>query len=278
MEPTDQELFDAALSNEPTQEIPAEPAVQSEAQPAAVARDEHGRFAPNSAAVEGEQQATQPQAGQPAKPDPAIPPARLREEAEARRRAETRVAELERLLMQPAQRQPEPAQPAPAPDIWENPDAWADHRVRSTVDPVMQQMQTVLMHNARLVANSIHGQDKISAAEQAFNEAAKQGALDPSEYQRVQNDPNPFDAAVRWHERHSLLSEIGNDPKAYEQRIIERYLASQNQPQAGAPQGGSVVRLPPSLNRATSAASNNAAGNGDVSDAALFAQTTSARR
>jgi hypothetical protein len=280
-EPTDQELFESAIANEPVQEVSAEPAVQPEAAPE-VARDEQGRFAPREAA---EDKAEEPAAAtEPEKQDGRVPSGLLREEKENRRRLEAELAELRGQMKAFQQfQQPRPAEPAPQPpvDVWSDPDAWAEQRVKSTVDPVMQQMRTVLMHNAKLVASSIHGADKIGVAEQAFNEAAQRGAIDPVEYQRVQNDPNPFDAAVRWHERQTLLSEIGDDRQAYERKIIEKYLASQNQQPAPAAQPqapGSVVRLPPSLNRATSAASPNGAGADAVSDAALFNSITARRR
>lgn len=277
MSTSDQELFDAAISGaEPPAPAPAEP-VETTAE-VTQPRDDAGRFA----AKDEEQPAPVEPPEQTERPG-FVPSHRLKEEADRARRVESENAELRKLLLQMNQpRQPETVKPEqPVPDIFEAPDQWADHRIKATVDPVMQQMRTVLMHNAKLVASSIHGADKITAAEAAFNEAAQRGAVDPADYQRVQNDPNPFDAAVRWYERQSLLSEIGADPQAYRQKIIADYLASQGggQPNTAPAQaaGGTVVKLPPSVNRMTSAASDRGPAQ-DVGDMELFNATTSRRR
>src|SRR5512134_76154 len=112
----DRELFNEAVSDTPTAEPPA-PTPEPQEEPTRP-RDEHGRFAPKA---EPEPVAPQPEP----EPQPqtqeqrdAIPPWRLREEAEARRAAEARVAEYERMVRElQAQRKPEEK---PPPDIFEN--------------------------------------------------------------------------------------------------------------------------------------------------------------
>lgn len=279
MSTEDQELFDSAVSNEPVQDTPVEP-VAAQPEPAAQARDDQGRFATSEPNDGAGQPAAQP-SGEADHREP--PPHRFREVSERARAAEARNAELERLLSQLSQpRQPEAPKPEqPAVDMWTDPDAWADQRVRSTVDPVMQQMHSVLMHNAELIASSVLGTDKVAAAKQWFSEAQSTGQITPEEARRINASPNPFEAAVKAQQRHQAISTVGDDLEAYNQKIIADYLAKQGgQPNAAPAQAGSgtIVKLPPSLNRSTSAASSNGAGAEDTSDSALFQQTTSRRR
>lgn len=271
---TDQELFDAATSREPTQDAPAE-IVAPETQPA-VARDEAGRFA-------GRPEGEQPPAGEEqaqAGSDPKEPPPhRFREVSERARAAEARAEQAERLLQQINQgRQPEApkTEAAPKPEIWDNPDEWVGQHI-GTVKSEVQQTREFY---SRRFAEQQHGADKVSEAYDALNRAIGERQLDGAAVKaKLSQSMDPYADIMAWHGEHTLRAEIGNDPKAYEQKIIERYLASQKQPAAGAPAqvGGSVVKLPPNLNRMTSAASDGP-GAGDVSDQELFHATTSRRR
>lgn len=274
---TDQELFDAISSGTTAQDTPAAVAEPSEAQPA-VARDDGGRFAARQA---DEAQPEPTQAEQPAKPEPSVPPGRLREEAEARRNAERERDEMRaqlRLLMDMQKPQAQPAEAKPAPEIWDNPDQWVDDRLGSVKTEVQQTRE----YFSRLLAEQAHGADKVTEAYQALDAAIRNGAVDGNAVKaQLAKSMNPYGDIMGWHAKHSIMSEIGNDPKAYEQKIIERYLASQ-QPQtapaaAQAAPGATIVKLPPNLNRMTSA-SSDASGSNDVSDQELFHATTSRRR
>lgn len=281
---TDQEVFDAVLAGREPEQAAVTPEVEPQTEPTVEAtqpRDESGRFA--AAAEEPKTEEPAPEAG---KPEPAIPPGRLREEAEARRRAEAEASELRaqmKMLMERMpvpQGQPKPEQPVP--DIYEAPDQWADHRIRSTVDPVMQQMHSVLMHNAELVASSILGADKVAAAKEWFAEATRTGALSVEEAGRINSSPNPFEAGVKAHQRHLAMSAVGEDINAYNQKIIAEYVASQNKaatPAQAQPQGGgTIVKLPSNLTRVTSAAPSAPGSEPPVGDGELFEQLTSHRR
>lgn len=274
----DQALFDAVLEGKEPETV----AVAQEAEQAAEAtqpRDDSGRFA-----AKDEPQPEAP-AAEADKPEPAIPPGRLREEAEARRRAEAEASELRaqmKMLMERMpvpQVQPKPEQPVP--DIFEAPDQWADHRIRSTVDPVMQQMHSVLMHNAELIASSVLGADKVAAAKEWFSQAQTNGQLSREDAARINASPNPFEAAVKAHKRHVAMAAVGEDIEAYNQKIIAEHLAAQKQ--AGQPdaqpqgQGSTIVRMPkpPSnLTRITSAASSAPEAEPPVGDMELFEQLT----
>jgi hypothetical protein len=184
-----------------------------------------------------------------------IPAWRLREEAERRRIAEERLAELER---------PVPAQPAPG-------HAKTEEASATAVAPLFRQVQQHLMFNARLAATSAYGTEKIDAAEQAFLGAFNAGRLDPHEAQRVLDSPNRWVAAVEWFDRQTVLAEVGTDPAAYRQRVLDGALKdpaflqkavetarAQASPGAFAPpppRQAAVGGLP-SLTRATAAAAD----------------------
>lgn len=274
----DAALFESVVSGAASEEQASEPA--AEAAPEAQPRDESGKFAPKA---KGEP-AAQPEA-QSQEREPAIPPHRLREEAEARRaekeradRLEMEVAQMRQFLMQQRAHQPQAQQPQEPPDIFTDPEAWFQYKRDQEIAPVIQQIQAARLEDARAVASVVYGDDTVKAAEQAFNELAKRGGVDPVEYQRIQSSPNPFRAAVEWHKRNSILSEIGNDPSAYRERIKAEILAELGGAQSQQQPPANVVKIPPSLNRATSAAPANQGAEQVLSDADLFKQVTSRRR
>jgi hypothetical protein len=285
MDPDDQELFNSAVSNEPAEATPPEPVVPSTApEPAAQARDESGRFA----ASETNDSAEAAPAEQPGKPEPAIPPARLREEAEARRRAEADNAELRSQLRMLMERVPAPqAQPAaepvdPVTALFENPDQWVGQHLGTVQNEVQQTREFY----SRRFAEQQHGADKVQAAYQALDTAINSGKIDGAQVKAtLAKSMDPYGDIMAWHGRQAAetaLSSVGNDLEAYNQKIIADYLASQQQAgqsntapaQAGS---GTIVKLPPNLNRMTSAASDNGATQ-DIDGQELFNSTISQRR
>lgn len=273
----DAALFESVVSgNAYSEEQASEPIVetQQEAQP----RDESGKFA----AKAKDEPATQTDAETPAQErEPAIPPHRLREEAEARRAEKERADRLEQMLTQVLQQQRAPTQQSPQepPDIFTDPEAWFKHKRDQEISPVLQQIQAARLEDARAVASVVYGDETLKAAEQAFNELAQRGGVDPAEYQRIQSSPNPYRAAVEWHKRNSILSEIGSDPTAYRERIKAEILAELNAGQTTQQQTpANVVKIPASLNRATSAAPANQGGGQVLGDKELFNSVTSRRR
>lgn len=176
-----------------------------------------------------------------------------------------------------------------------------DHRfqagMKQAMDPfqqqiaeMFQQQQQAAIHNSRLVAHQVFGEDKVKAAEEAFNRAAASGSIERDEHARIINSPNQFEAAVRWHQRQSTLEAIGGDLDSYNKRqqdellknpeFLARALEAHRQMatpvQTGVPGRGAPSqpqRTLPSLNRQTS--SRDASGEGDVGD--VFAQTIAER-
>lgn len=253
----DQALFDSALSDAP--ETPAEPAPQP--------RDESGRFAAKQAEVV--EQPKTPETHPVVTPEPTqepqpqmqgIPPWRLKEEADARRALEAEVAEMRRELAQARQ----PKQPDPVPDLYENPTAFVDHGVKQHVDPIRSEIANLREHYSRQEAIRQHGQEKVAAAYQALDAALR--SRDPEAsmvYHRAKESIDPFGDIMNWHTKRSLFEQVGSDPNAWFEKQLEERMKDQafsgkilerirgNVQQAGRPP---VTQLPPSLNKATSAA------------------------
>lgn len=124
------------------------------------------------------------------------------------------------------QQRPQQAQPPQeAPAIWDNPDGFVDHRVSQALQGQVDPIREAIMFNSRLTAEAYHKPEAVRAAEDAFNEAARTGQIDPREHARINSSPNPFHAAVLWHKQTSALSQIGSDPDAYRERVRAELLA-----------------------------------------------------
>lgn len=281
---SEQELFAAASAPDPVAETqPEQTAAEPESQP--VQRDEKGRFAPKSEAPEQDAQSAQEQpiAEKPEAPA-TIPSHRLREETEAKRKAEQRAADLERMLMQQQaqlaafMRQSQPAQPEPAkPEIWDNPDGW----VREQITPVQHQFAQMREFYSRRLAEQTHGAEKVSAAFDALKAEVDAGRLDGGAVKaRLEASMDPYGEIMDWHRQTSAVREIGDDPAAYRERIRQEVLAelqkSSAQP-APAQRGANITSLPPSLTRATAAAGPDT-GSGGMSNDELAAYAFAPKR
>ncbi len=278
----DQSIWDSVDQPEvveaPQAEV-AEPAVETP-------RDERGRFAPKAAT---EQEAEPPAAQQEAVAPPVepsrdgrgIPPFRLKEEAEARRAAEERAANSERMLQEMQRRLYElqkQSEPKPAvPDIWENADGFVDHRTNQAIEPIKGTVDQLREYYSHRDAVREYGAEKVKAAYVALAQGLN--SRDPevvSVYQRAMSSIDPYADIMKWHKRQTIFSTIGDDPDAFVERQIEARL---NDPSYQAKileriRGGAQARpstvtpLPPSLNRATAAV--NAGDDEDESDAGLL--------
>lgn len=142
--------------------------------------------------------------------------------------AETRRAldELRSMVLR-QQQPPQPTQPqAPAevPDWYADPDKAFQHHASQVIDPVRQ----ALDFNARLTAEAIHKPETVKEALDEFNRLASQGAHDPEIHRRIMSSPNPYHAAVQWHQqskRQQQFSRFGDDPEAAIEAEVARRLA-----------------------------------------------------
>lgn len=269
MADNDQDIWDSVDETEVAQV--ETPQVEDVAEVAETTpRDERGRFAPKQATEEPAEPVAQeqPAAVEPQKDaSQGIPPWRLKEEADARRAAEERAANHERELaemrrqLQAMQKQNEP-KPA-VPDIWENADGFVDHRTNQAIEPIKGEISQLREYYSQRDAIREHGAEKVKAAYDAL--ANGLNARDPevvAVYQRAMASIDPYGDIMKWHKKQTIFSTIGDDPEAFVERQIEErlkdptYQAKVLERIRGTAQSrpSTVTPLPPSLNRATSAA------------------------
>jgi len=129
----------------------------------------------------------------------------------------------ERRLALYEQQQRQQPQPAPdAPDPFMHPDKFADSRIQAAVAPIISQLQAVVANNNLSAARAIHGQELADRAYQEFDKALPQ--MSPYEAAQVMQAQNPFVAAVEWHRRREILTQVGDDPNAYRERLLQEAL------------------------------------------------------
>jgi hypothetical protein len=277
----DQELFKAAISDEPVTEAPVE--TPAEETPQEQPRADHGRFAAKS---EPEPEPTpQPAPQEPAKePTEAMVPSwRLREINEAREANERRWQnERDDLMRQMAElRQQVKPQTQEPVDWFTDPNA----ALKQQLSPIEQQYQSLekrlLMRASRAEALSEYGKDAVKEMESAIEKAYQERHPDMQLLAaQMQASEHPIGVAMQWHQRDKLVRDTGGDLNAFKQRIlddamkdpafqakvVEMVRGGQGNPQ-GKP--NTLVQLPPSISRAPSAASPHEQS-GDLSDGSLF--------
>lgn len=277
----DKALFESATADTPV-ETPEQPAeVQAEPpEPEAQPRDEHGRFAPKVQAEPEQPQPIEQPAPEPVsqQPQDVIPPWRLREEAEARRAAEKRLAEQEFQIRQLSERVQQFTAPKQEPvDPYADPEKFRDMGVQQALNPVVQQFNSMREYYSRKAAVAAHGQDAVKEAYGAFEQAARSG--DPSIrdlMQRVMSGLDPFEDIVSWHKQNAMLK----DPQAWAMSQISEWAKDPTRKNAmlaalnGQPAKPStsekptnVVKLPPSLNKSPGSAQEPI---GDLTSASLY--------
>lgn len=281
MDIEDKDLFESATTDEPI-EVTADETVAEESVNDGPARDEQGRFAPKE--PEPVVAEAQPAAETP-KDEAYVPSWRLREKREEWEATERRYQESQSLLQrQIAELQAKlpKAEPAKVPDVFEDPNGFLQHGVQQAVDPISQQVGKLTEFYSRKDAVREHGEEKVTAAYQALDQAASRG--DPEAravVARVKQSMDPFGDMVTWHSKQSVFQQIGNDPNAWFEKELEKRLADpqfasaqlqriQSGVRAPGAQVQNQIKLPPSIGKVPSShsASDDA---GDMSDAGLFA-------
>lgn len=164
---------------------------------------------------------------------------------ESEERAERRFTEMMGAL-RPQPQQPQPQPQVEAPDLWTDPDKFIQHRLQEAMAP----MQHAMLANARMAAEAIHKPELVQEAEAAFNAAAASGRMDPALHQRINSSPNPFHAAVQWHQslkRQEALGKYGDDPEAFIKAEIERRLAEMGAAPSAQPSQPTPQAMPSSF-------------------------------
>jgi hypothetical protein len=263
-----EEMYDAAISPEPEVSAPVETPAESERM-----RDERGRFAAKEAvepeAVEAAPEPVVPQE----RVDHRIPLTELLNEREKRqaeaRRAEQLARELEQLRqqMQPPKQQ--------IPDQFQSPEdynAYWEHRIAEQQQTVEQRFRNQEANFSLRLAHMQHG-EVFEKAYSALLEAAEKG--DRAAAQAVANSPDPGATLINWYKREQTLQQVGTDPEAFVQKKLEealndpQFLAKALEKARGvAGTQPAQVKLPPSLNKAQSAARSDDTSDG--SDRAMY--------
>ena len=282
---TENELLKSAFA--PKEEAKAEPkeATPQEAQPEPPkegrARDpETGRFA---AKGPSEPAAPAPAETETPVPEDVVPPWRLREVNEEKRQA---LAELERMradnarmqahMAQLQRAQAPPAEP-PAPDPVIDPAGYTRH-VQDSMRREFQQQQAHDRLNMNLEMTHMRHGEKFEKAYEALLTQAQRG--DRAIVNHFVTQPNPGEALMRWYTQNEVMREVGRDIPAFRQKTKEEllkdpeFLAQAVEAHRRFATGGSqpqntVVKLPPSLSKATGT-SEVSQTHTDGSEAALF--------
>jgi hypothetical protein len=242
-------------------DIPTQPP-----EPRTDGRDEHGRFA-SQQPPEAPQPEQPPVPETPAQeqrpPDGFIPiqalDARLAKERERADAALRQQAEQFQRQLAAFQQPQKPAERAKQPEFFENPDAAVDFRLKGAIEPLQQGQQQIVENFSRMMASDKFGEDTVQAA---LAEMTNRVQANPQgmrfDYQRIMSSPHPYGELVKWHKAQTALSEIGDDPKAFREKLRAELLAEiqgGQQPQTPGAQPPPV--LPTSFSGARNAGSNS---------------------
>lgn len=284
MDITDQELLNDALNPDvvehvETQEAPAVDTGDTNAQP----RDDSGRFAPKQPAAVVEQPVgQQPVTAEPPSEEAHVPSWRMRELREERDAAVRRNQEIEanfqRQIAELQNRLPK-QEPQPVPDMYEDPNGFVQHGVQQAVDPIKSEITRLREFYSQREATRQFGEETVKSAYDAIANGVQ--SRDPevmATYQRAMQSMDPYGEIVKWHQQRTVYTQIGNDPNAWFEKQLEERMKDPafagsvlgRIQQSAAPSAGRPnIKLPPSLNRATSASPTSDNGEDD-SDAGLL--------
>jgi hypothetical protein len=291
-QPSEGELFREALDTPTLKDfenpkIPIEPTqspqqkAEAPTEPPSRQRDDQGRFQKAEKGSEDTQ------------PDGNIPSFRLREESEARRRAEQELSELRAQIaaFKVSQQQQQP--PQKKLDIFDDPSAF----VRQEMQPVIQQLQAeyrlTLERQSTENAQRFYGHETV---DNAYNTMAMgMRNSDPQAwavYHSAMGSHDPFGVITRWFVDRKTLNTIGGDLNAYKKSVLEQAMHDpEYQRQVfNAARGGATAQinrpvqqvsqpatpLPPSLSEIGAAGGDELIQ--DASDEALFRAAVTAKR
>lgn len=227
------------------------------------------------------------------RPEAAIPAFRLREESEARRRAEQDRDDLRRRLEMLERQPPQQQRQAPAKiDIFDNPNGF----VRQEVEPLFNEFRAELQRTREAMSldNALgrYGEEKVNAARLALEQGMGRG--DPaawSTYNRAMQGHDPYGIIARWHQERETLNSIGGDLTTYKQRVLDEAMKDPEFQKrvmeatrgAALASGQTIHRPAQSKVPTTPSLANFGSGGGDEaiqepSDDQLFRQAVSAKR
>jgi len=275
-------LFESALNDEPATQATPEPEhveQKTDEQP----RGPDGKFAAKTVEPEPPKTETAPAVAaqtEPAKDEAHVPSWRLKEIREERDTERRLRSDLEQRLAA-AERQLKSNEPKPEPvDLYADPNAWAKQQFKPFEDQIADLRTNLTLRASRAENVAIYGKDAVEAAEKAIDEAVKARDPDlPALTAKLRSTDDPVGVAIQWHKSRSITQEIGGDIEAYKEKLLsdpaflakamERAKGGTPSAQPGQSAPKPVYDIPPSLNRAASAASALDEG-GDLSNESLF--------
>jgi hypothetical protein len=164
----------------------------------------------------------------PAEPTETIPPGRLREESEARRRAERELSDTRaRLAAFEAVQQTRGQQPPKRLDIFDDPGGF----IRQEIGPMLEQLRSEAQARAENfsadMAVRLYGAENVTGARAALEQGM--GRHDPNAwatYNRAMSSHDPYGVITRWHMDREVLTQIGGDLDSYNAKILDEALKS----------------------------------------------------
>lgn len=158
-----------------------------------------------------------------------VPAGRMREESEARRRAERERDDLQRRL-ESYTRQAPPQQQQPLTqkeiDLFDNPKGFVEQQVKPYFDQIQAAHRKTVEDISESFAVRQHGADTVNAAKQSLEQGMAR--RDPevwSTYHRAMASNDPYGVIVDAHRNGETMRSIGGDLDAYKKRIIEEAMS-----------------------------------------------------
>lgn len=112
---------------------------------------------------------------------------------------------------------------AAVPDPVLDPEGYSAHQEKVFNEKIWD----ATARTSELAARRYYGEDIVKSAFEAL-----QAQNDPLLGMHIRRSADPWEEIVRWHYQQLLLAKIGNDPVAYEQRVISEWQAQQAAAQA----------------------------------------------
>jgi hypothetical protein len=157
--------------------------------------------------------------------DAPVPAGRLREESEARRRAEREATDLRARLaayeVQPRQQQ----HPEKKLDVFDNPSGFVQQEIKPHLEQMNQQFQMMREMMSADNATRLYGEPSVTAARAALEQGmARHDPHAWATYNRAMASHDPYGVITRAHMDRQTLTEIGGDLETYKKRVLEEAL------------------------------------------------------
>jgi hypothetical protein len=224
---------DSASGNEPTE------------QPSGPSRDDSGRFAAQQPQAPAAAQPEGPQPGEAEKTAPGMVPIQALDKERGEVRAlkeqlqqfEARFQQLTGFVAGSRQAQA-PEAPKPDPDWFDDPNAAFKHRLDSAVEPLRREIQGTRESTSEMIAIEKYGEEAVTAAYQAAMQRVQSNPVANRWLaERIMGARHPYGELVKWHKEQSALSDVGDDPKAFRERLRAEILVEMQGGGQPAPNG-----------------------------------------